>query len=685
MLVLLALFLEIKLAGWVVLGIPTAFLGALLFLPGMGVSINMISMFAFIIALGIVVDDAIVAGENIYEYRRRGYGTREAAILGAREVPVPITFSILTNVVAFIPLYFLPGFLGQIFLVTPLVVGTVFAISWVEALLILPAHLAWTKRGGAGFLAPLRRGQERIAGGLDRFVAGPFRALLRAALTQRYLTVALAFAALIVMLGYAASGRLGFQLMPRVPSDEVEVTAEMPAGAPFAQTLAVRDALVTAAREVVADNGGEALARSVSAWVNDTEVDVEIELVPESERSLATTEVAERWREAAGTIAAAKAVRFATDAGGPGGGAGLTLELAHSDSDLLETAAERARTLLGEYPDVRDLRTTLGDGAEQIDLRLTEEALALGFDADHLGREVRTAIQGEEAIRQMRGRDELTVRVQLPEAERDSLVDLERMPIRTPEGGWIALGELAELDTSPSATRIERRDGRRVVEVAGDLVDERRTNQVVAAVSSEVVPRLEADFPGLEAGFGGRQEATADSLASLQISALGVLVVLYVMLAIPFASYTQPLVVMVAIPFGLIGALLGHLVMGYGLSIISIQGVIALAGLVVNASLVLVDYANRQVRSLGISLSEAAEAAALRRFRPIMLTTLTTFGGLSPMIFETSRQARFMVPMAISLGYGVLVSAVVTLLVVPALLAISEDLRALPARLRALA
>ncbi len=672
-LVLLGLFLEFKLAFWVTMGIPTAFLGSFLFLPFLDVSINMVSMFAFIIALGIVVDDAIVAGENIYEYRQRGMDFITAAIEGARGVAVPITFSILTNIIAFMPLYFVPGFLGKLFMVTPLVVSTVFLISLVESLFILPAHLAHANPHHGNPLSRfLYTRQQRISAGLSRFVERRFRPLLEACLSYRYLTVAIGLALFCVVMAYAMSGRLGFSLMPRVESDRAVVTALLPVGSPLDKAEVVRDRLLATAREVAAGAGGAALVEGYRAWIEAHEVGVLVYLTDENSRPISTSEYTRRWRQATGAILGLESLRFESDSGGPGRGAALTVELSHRDVATLDAASARLAELLGEFPNVGDIQDGFTPGKQQLSFTLRPEGLSLGLTAEEVARQVRYAFYGAEALRQQRGRNEVTVRVRLPEAQRSREYDLEHLLIRTPDGGYTPLRQVAEVSRGRAYTSITRRDGRRTVTVTANVEPINQTNRIINTLSAELLPQLVQDYPGLSAGFRGRQQDTQDSLDSLLTSSIVALLALYAMLAIPFRSYAQPLLVMVAIPFGIVGAVLGHWLMGFGLSIISLQGIIALSGVVVNDSLVLIDYANRQRRA-GLNPHEAIAAAAVRRFRPILLTTLTTFGGLAPMIFETSRQARFMIPMAISLGYGIVFATVISLVLVPCLYLILED------------
>ncbi len=672
-LLLLGLFLEFKLAFWVTMGIPISFLGGMLFLPVMDVSINIMSMFAFIIALGIVVDDAIVAGENIYEYRQRGHGMAKAAILGARNVAIPITYAILTNIVAFLPLYFIPGTMGKIWKAIPVVVITVFLISWVEALFILPAHLAHTRSAPASRLtARLHALQQRFSARVSRFIETRYRPFLELSIRWRGLTVAIGVAILIIVLSYVMSGRIGMILMPRIESDRAVVTAVLPAGSPLADAREVQTRLVRGIEEVAAANGGEQLLQGVFAMIDENQVEITAYLAPPGVRPLNTGIVTKLWREQVGQIIGLESLRYESDRGGPGGGGALTVELSHRDTSILDQASSSLAERLDEFANVKDIDDGFSPGKEQLDFRITPSGESLGLTSREIARQVRNAFSGTEALRQQRGRNEVTVRVRLPENERSSEFNVENLMIRTSSGTFVPLLEVAKVERGRAYTTINRRDARRTVTVTADVEPIGQTSQILATLNSQVLPELARDFPGLTYGYQGRQASMKESTGGLVYGFGFAMIAIYFLLAIPFRSYTQPLIVMLAIPFGIVGATLGHLIMGYSLSLMSMMGIVALSGVVVNDSLVLIDYANRQ-RLDGGSAHDAICAAGTRRFRPIILTTLTTFGGLAPMIFETSRQARFLIPMALSLGFGILFATFITLLLVPSLYLLVED------------
>ncbi len=672
-LLLLGLFLEPRVAFWIMLGIPISFAGSFLVLSYLGVSINMISMFAFIIALGIVVDDAIVVGENIYEYRLQGYNPLDAAVKGAQDVAIPVFFSIATNCLTFIPLAFLPGADGKIWLVLPAVVISVFLISLFESLFILPNHLAHVKETSKNPLIRLITVVQRFTSwGLNFFINKMYAPFLRGAIHMRYLVVAISIAMLSVMLGYAGSGRMGFSFFPRTESDQAVVTATLPVGSPTAFAEAVRKELEVAALEIAEEH--ENLVKGLRTQVSPTTVGLTLYLEQPNIRPLSTSEVTRIWREKVGEIVGLETLRYESDRGGPGGGASITTELSHPNVQTLEQAAGRLAERMAEYEGVSDIDDGFNLGKEQLTYTLKPEGRSLGLTSVEVARQIRNAFEGAEALRQLRERNEVRVRVILPKDQRTSEYDVEQLLIRTPAGEDVPLRQIAEISRGRAYTSINRIDGRRVINVSANVTPDDATSRVEQALVEEVFDDMKADFPGLNIGFGGRQQDRKESFGTLGVGFGFALMGIFTLLAIPFKSYTQPIIVMIAIPFGIVGALLGHLVMGYNLSVISVMGIIALSGVVINDSLVMITYANEQ-RKKGETPFNAIYYAGIRRFRPILLTTLSTFGGLAPMILETSRQAKFLIPMAISLGYGLLFATAIILLLIPSLYIIEDDIR----------
>ncbi|MCK4563473.1 MAG: efflux RND transporter permease subunit [Verrucomicrobia bacterium] len=683
--IVLGFFLEMRLAFWVMLGIPISFLGALLIMPAIGLSINMVSMFAFILALGIVVDDAIVVGENIYHYHQDGMPFLRAAIKGTRQIAMPVTFSILTNVVAFMPLYFVPGTMGKFFAAIPLVVCTTFIISLVEALFVLPAHLAHQKeREKRGRIHHL---QQRFSQAFMRFVREKYAPFLDLTLRRRYLTVAIGLFVLILTLSYVKSGRMGFQLFPSVESDVALCSFKLPYGAPVEQTQAIHDRIIKAGtalvREIEEQTGQPQIKGYLSQIGNagGHSGSITFDLVDAEERPVSTLKFVQRWRQKAGSLPGIDTIRYRADSGGPGSRSdALTVELSHRDITVLEQAGRDLAKVLGEYSIVSDVDSGVTPGKPQIDFTLKPEGRSLGLTSFDVARQVRHAYYGAEAIRQQRGRNEIKVMMRLPEAERETEFSLESMIIRTPAGTEVPLREVVNMERGRAYTTINRRNGHRTITVSGNVTPKSKAPQVLADMTAGTLPELKQTYPGLTYSFEGRQADQQESVVGLLRGLLGAIVLIYVILAIPFKSYSQPLIIMVSIPFGIVGAVIGHLLMGYSLSVISIFGIVALSGVVVNDSLVLIDFFNQKRRE-GLGVHDSIMAAGIQRFRPIVLTTLTTFFGLLPMIFEQSRQARFLIPMAISLGFGILFATFITLVLIPSLTMILEDIGNLRKRL----
>jgi multidrug efflux pump subunit AcrB len=676
--ILLAVFLEIRLAFWVSLGIPISIMGSFLILPGLGVSINMVSMFAFIITLGIVVDDAIVVGENVYQHREQGLSPLKAAITGAREVVMPVTFSVLTNVVAFLPMLFVPGVLGRVFGVLPAVVVSVFIISLVESLFVLPSHLGHLKSGGKSRLAFLQKAQAKFSSGFKHLIATFISPLLMLTIRLRYLTLAMALAVLAATLGYVASGRMGIVMFPKVEADYAYVELAMPFGTPVARTEAAIDRMVRIAEELALEHGGDKLVEGIYSQVGmgsgGHQGSARVFLTPPEQRTLPTAEFTTLWRQRVGDIAGTEYLKFESDRGGPGSGAALTIELSHRSTNILEQAGSDLAGALGNYAQVSDIDDGFSAGKTQLDFRIRPEGLSLGLTSQEIARQIRAAFFGAEALRQQRGRNEVKVMVRLPQNERVSLQDIEDFLVRTPAGTSVLLREVADVNKGHSYTSIGRRDGRRVISVTADVTPPSEAAAIISVLRQNYLPKLQERYQGLEYSFEGRQADIQEGVGALLLGLGMACLCIFALLAIPLRSYVQPLIIMTSIPFGLVGAIFGHLLMGYSLSLVSIFGMVALSGVVVNASLVLIDCANGK-RRLGQSALTSIHQAALQRFRPIMLTTVTTFCGLAPMIWETSRQARFLIPMALSLGFGIVFSTFITLGIVPSLYMVLEDLK----------
>ena len=680
-LLLLGLFLDIKLAFWVTVGLPVSILGSFLFLPLTGASINMISLFAFIITLGIIVDDAVVAGEIIYQKREQGLPFLDAAIAGAREIAGPITFAVLTNIAAFLPLFFVPGALGNFMRHVPSVVVAVFVVSLIESLFVLPAHLAHT-REPSGFWKTLDRPRQWFSQAMQTFIRDRYQPFLRTAIANRYLTVAVGVALLILAAGMIAGGHISFTFLPAIDSEIITVQATLHYGAPMEQSRRVLDHLLESANTALVQRGGEAALIGMYGQIGSSlmgkgpgqtstgssgshMVGVQVFLVPADQRDFSGADFANTWRSSVGAIPELESLIFKAEVG-PTGDAAIDIQLSHRSRTILETAAQELAERLSQYAGVTDIDDGVSLGKPQLSFRIKPEARSLGLNATDLARQVRGAFYGVEALRQQRGRDEVKVMVRLPESERRSSFTIEHLILLTEQGGEISLAEAAEIESGRAYTEIKRREGRRIAAVTAD-VDEQiaNANSIIEQVIANELEVLKTKYPGLTYSLEGEQSSQRESLSAMANGFALVLLLIYALLAIPFRSYVQPLIVMLGIPFSFIGALIGHLLLGYGLSLISLFGLVALAGVVVNDSLVLIVGTNRIREEQGIPISEAVIQGAMNRFRPIVLTSLTTFFGLAPMMFETAMQARFLIPMAISLGFGILFGTVIILVIVP--------------------
>jgi multidrug efflux pump subunit AcrB len=687
----LALFMKLRLAAWVALGIPVSFLGAFAIMPATGLSINMVTLFAFIVTLGMVVDDAIVISENVYTKLQAGMPPMQAAIEGTREMAVPVTFAILTSVAAFSPLFFVPGVMGKIFVMIPAVVCSVLVWSLFESFFVLPAHLGHMSDRKSG---PIGRRieaiQAAVARGLELFSSRIFQPLLERALTFRYLSLAIAIAGLVLTIGTVASGIVPFSFFPKLEADQVIASARLPYGAPPELSERVRAELETSARKAIAEMGAAKAVRGIStrmgegvagrgpgstaAPIGSHLVTVEVGLVPSEQRNFGSAALSAAWSKHMPQVPGVESLVI-SHTFGPGAGADVGIQLSHTDTDVLAHASEELTQVLRGYDSLTNVQNGYAAGKPQIDFHLLPEARNVGLTGADVARSLRSAFFGAEALREQRGRDEVRVMVRLPEAERRSESDLGELEVRTPTGGSVPLGAVTRFERGRAPTAIEREDGKRIIAVEAELrpgVESSR--EVVESLQADALPKLREKYPGLSVAMVGQQREQGEAFQSLGKNFLIALFAIFALLAVPFRSYSQPLIVMSAIPFGFMGAILGHVVMGFGLSIISVFGIIALSGVVVNDSLVLIDATNQR-RAAGDDPRTAITRAATRRLRPILLTSLTTFFGLAPMISETSIQARFLIPMAISLGFGVMFATVITLLIVPCLYSILEDAR----------
>jgi len=686
---LLGFFMNLRLAFWVTLGIPVSFAASLMVLPKMDVSINMVSLFAFIMVLGIVVDDAIIIGENIYRKQEEGYGSFKAAVEGTLEVGRPVIFSVLTTMVAFWPLMMASGTMGKIMRNIPVVIILVLAASLVESLFILPAHLersaakAAAKNGG-----PLK--EKRSARWLKWFIDGPYARLVNFCVSWRYATVTLGLVLLLLCFGVWQAGWIKFVFFPQVEGNVMRCYLTMPVGTPMERTQEVIDRIERAALEAVREadsrrpGGAPSLmeyslmligahsGRGATQGSGGHLAQIWINLVESAEREISTAALTREWRKKVGNIPDAESITFRSEIHGAGNPVEIHLSL--EDNDQLIAAAEDLKLELQRYPGVFDISDSFLPGKKEIQLKLKPAARSLGLTLDDLARQVRHAFYGAEALRLQRGRDELKVMVRYPEKERLSIGNVEDMRIRTPSGDEVPFGQVAQVKIEQGYATIERAQRLRVIKITAD-VDTAviNANEVRIALTDSFLPRLKNLYPGLRYTLEGEGKEQAESLGDVKTGLAIALFGIYALLAIPFKSFSQPFIVMAAIPFGIVGAVVGHLIMGFDISLLSLFGMVGLSGVVVNDSLVLVFTANT-MRSQGKSTRDAVTEAGRLRFRPILLTSLTTFAGLTPMLLERSVQAQFLIPMAISLGFGVMFGTFVTLLLIPCGYLILDDI-----------
>ena len=698
----LALFLDLRLAFWVAAGIFVSFVGTFAVMPYFGLSINMMSLFGFILAIGIVVDDAIVTGENIYAENERGTPEVQAAVLGSQRVALPVALAVSTTIAAFVPLLFAPGTLGKFLFQIPAVVIIVLAISVLEALFILPHHLAHLRVIGyrprtwiGARLADLRHAVDRA---LRRFIDGPLDAALGFATAHYGVVIAAAASVFLLTLGAITAGHVRFVFFPQVEGRYVTASLELAPGATAETTLAATLEIERAGREAAAqlrDPSGRDLVNAVYVTVGQQEAtgpgaagalgllqgnkaSVVFELLDPEVRSVASGDFERRWRELAGHPPGVRKLTFASNViqlGSP-----VQIELSARSPEGLAQAVQALQADLRRIDGVSDVRDDRDPGKQEVQFQLKPSARALGLTLESLALQVRAAFFGAEALRVQRGRDEVRVYVRLPRGERAALSDLQRYRIRAPSGEFVPLHEVAELALGYGPSTIVRRQGRRVSTVYAEVDNRVVTGQQVnTRLTGEVIPVLQAQIPGLSYAMGGEQREQGRTLPSLARNFVLALFCMYALLALAFRSYVQPLIVLASIPLGLVGAVLGHLVMGLPMGLTSLFGVVGLAGIIVNGSLVLIDFINEE-RARGKPVAPAIRDACKGRFRPILLTAITTFLGIFPLIIEKSIQAQFLIPLAVSIGAGVLLGTVIQMLLTPALAMAVEDLRARFAR-----
>lgn len=660
-------------------------------------SINLISLFAFIVVLGIVVDDAIVVGENIFTHQQRhGQGLR-GAIEGAREVAVPVTFGVLTTVAAFIPMLNVAGTMGKVMGVIPIIVISCLVFSFIESKLILPNHLSHIPKRRSASRNPWHRVQDGFANGLTRLIQKVYAPVLEVCLSWRYATIAGLVAIFIVTAVMVKTGWIRYEFMPSVEADFISASLSMPQGTPIDVTnesiARLERSAALLADELKDRPGGEKLFRHVYAAVGEQPYrlaqtrnsggagsgdsgshlgEVTIELAPAEERTNVSSEqLAQRWRELTGLIADANELSFSASLFSAG--KDIDVQLTGRNVERLREASQILKSELVGFAGVFEVADSFQEGKQELKISVKDEAEAWGISQADVARQVRQAFYGEEAQRIQRGRDDVRVMVRLPENERASVGHLEQLRIRTPQGLQIPFHLVADVEIGRGYAAIQRVDRQRSIHVTADVdIEKSSPDLVIAQMKSQILPQLKERFPEITASFEGSKAEQRDTMSGLMRGYLLALVLIFALLAVPLNSYVHPLVIMSAIPFGLVGAIWGHVIMGMNLTMLSMFGIVALSGVVVNDSLVLVDFINKH-RNQDMSLFQAIRQAGIKRFRPILLTSITTFVGLLPLLLERSMQARFLVPMAISLAFGVLFATVISLIVVPCGYLVIED------------
>lgn len=676
-LILLGLFFEVRLAFWVMMGIPTTVLGGLALMPSLGVTLNMLSLVAFILTFGIVADDAIMIGEAVWHRREQGDTPLQAALRGLQEMKGLVCLVVLTNVIGFLPMLLIDGAFGPVFRQVGLVVIACFVVSLVEALFVFPAHVAHSREGGR-WVGRLNRPQVWLNRHMENWIQRTYVPWIDRIVRHPWVFAIAACSILGLTAALLASGQLRFSFAPETDADSVVADAVLPQGSSPAQARRVRDLLVAGARAAMAANGGAEIARGITCTIGmplgsesemeETEtgnhlVGVEVSLVPLGRRKITGTRLAEEWRRATGQIAGVESVRFSGTQTGVGG-EDLVVELRHADEGQARAAAEELGTLIRGVPGVASVETGMQQQRPELAWTPRAEAERRGLTARALGEQLRHRFHGAEALRFQRGGEDVRVMVRLPAAERERYAALEDVRIVFPDGSQSPLGEVATLELGRAPLRIERADGVRIVPVRVTYTNDADDSRVGTAIQGELLPELQRRHPGLGWSIGGDAREVEDALRSLLVGTILAGVLLYAMLAVRFNSYIQPVLVMSVIPLGAAGALWGHLLLGSTVNIMSLVGIVAMAGVVVNESLVYVAAANSLVEE-GLAPREAAVLAAVRRFRPILLTSITTFGGLFPILTETSEQARFIVPMIVSMSFGQLFSTLAVLGALP--------------------
>ncbi|MCO6044292.1 efflux RND transporter permease subunit [Aeoliella sp. ICT_H6.2] len=688
---LLGLFLRPALAFWIVAGIPVGFAGGVMLMPWFGVTANLMSLFGFIIVVGIVVDDAIVTGENVYLKLKSGMPPLEAAVVGTHEVTTPVTFGAITTMVAFIPLLFFDGSWGDFASQVPPVVAPVILFSLVESKLILPAHLKHLRAVPRDNF--FTRFQTGVAQSLEYFIERVYQPCLEVAVKHRVSVMAGFVAIVMLMAGYCLSGRMEFIAYPSVDQRRISAELDMPDDTPLDVTARYMDrieaALLQLQQESIDPGTGESMVQDISKLVGAARIHrdfdksrgaISFEVLSPTHRTVAgprNSELAARWTELVGPIPEATEFQIRADSSinrdRNVDNENLNIELRGPMSPEKAEVAREIRELLRTYDGFSSTWANINYGQDELELRLKPLAAELGLTQQLLAQQVRQAFFGEEAQRVQRGIDDIRVMVRLPRQQRESLHTLDKLRVRTPRGADVPLSAVAELAFTKAPSSVDRKNGAEVLRIGARPADE---TVDVLGIAKELNPKLEelCRENGLTYEYVGYVAEAEDTRQKTILGSCLLAFTLYGLLAIALKSLTQPFLVLLAVPFATVGALLGHIILDITPSYLSVFGMLALAGVAVNDTLVMVDYVNHR-RSEGATLREAALQAGARRFRPIMLTSVTTFVGLVPLLMDNSLQAQFLIPMAASLAYGVMFATLVSLFLIPCAILGAQDVR----------
>jgi multidrug efflux pump subunit AcrB len=677
--IMLSLFLRFKLALWVMIGLPVCFLGAMMVMPLFGISINIVSLFAFIMVLGIVVDDAIVIGEAAYSEVEKSGGGVDNVVRGAKRVATPATFGVLTTIAVFAPFTLSSGPESAFFYGIAVVVMLCLVFSLIESKLILPAHIAHTH------FTPIKKGgwRDRFNTRFFVFVNGPYKRFVSKCVEWRWTVLFSFIALLVVTFALIASNQVRTIPSPKVPHDFPQINIEMNDNVSDIQTInAIREieAMVLEVDKETERQTGQKIIRDLLVFNQGrTEAQLLAPLVDEDLRPYDAFELSRRWREAMPNIAGVKSLTIQDDVGGGGGNGGgeFGYLLFGSDIDTLNEAGRRFIQLLQQQEGLFDISSTIDPASKEVQMSLKPVAFDLGLDLASIANQVGASFYGGEAQRVIRNGEEVRVMVRYPKLTREAFSSLKHTVVTTPTGREVLLGDVVELTETPGISYIRREGGYRTVYVYGSIDEEQiEPGEVVKQVKENLLPQLKEEYPSVKSELGGAIEEQQAQANEQMLFFIGGMILVYILLAVPLKSYSQPLIVMSVIPFSLTGAIWGHYWFDLDMSLMSGFGLIAAAGVVINDSLVMTDYVN-QVRKQGVSVKNAVIEAGCARFRAILLTSITTFAGVLPIMFETSLQAKFVIPMAVALGFAVMFATLITLILVPCLYIILGDIGAL--------